>query len=62
MDVIQTLTKLLYENCRRDGNKLAHSLARYLIHVFDYATWMEKVTHPLLSVAQHDIANLAIHV
>ena len=28
-------TKLLYSHCRRDGNKLAHSLARYSIHVSD---------------------------
>ena len=28
-------TKLLYSHCRRDGNKLVHSLARYLIYVFD---------------------------
>ena len=26
-------TKLLYSHCRRDGNKLAHSLARFSIHV-----------------------------
>ena len=28
-------TKLLYSHCRKDGNKLAHSLARYSIHVSD---------------------------
>ena len=55
-------TKLLYSHCRRDGNKLAHSLARYSIHVSDYVVCMEEVPHPLLSVAQHDVANLAIQV
>ena len=34
-------TKFLYSHCRRDGNKLAHSLARYLIHVPNYAAWIE---------------------
>ncbi|XP_075657869.1 uncharacterized protein LOC142627867 [Castanea sativa] len=53
-------TKLQYSHCRRDGNKLAHSLARFSIHVFDYTVWMEEVPRPLLSVAQHDVANLAI--
>ena len=28
-------TKLLYSHCRRDDNKLVHSLTRYFIHVFD---------------------------
>ena len=55
-------TKLLYTHCKRDGNKLAHSLARYSINVFDYVAWMEEVPHPLVSVAQHDLANLANQV
>ena len=52
-------TKLLHSHCKRDGNKLAHRLARYSINVFDYVAWMEKVPYPLLSVAQNDLTNLA---
>ena len=55
-------TKLLYSHCRRDGNKLAHSLARFSIHVPNYLAWMEEVPHTLLSVAEQDVANLAFQV
>ena len=52
-------SKLLYSHCRREDNKLAHSLARYSINVFDYVVWMKEVPNPLFSIAQHDLANLA---
>ena len=34
-------TKFLYSHYKRDGNKLAHNLVRYSIHVPDYVAWME---------------------
>ena len=55
-------TKLLYSRCRRDGNKLVHSLARFSIHVPNYLAWMEEVPHTLLSVAEQDVTNLAFQV
>ena len=51
--------KLLYSHCRRDGNRLAHSLARYSINVSSYVVWMEGVLDPLFIVVQQDVANLA---
>ena len=51
--------KLLYSHCRRDGNRLAHSLARYSINVSSYVVWMEGVPDPLYTVVQQDVANLA---
>ena len=51
--------KLLYTHCRRDGNRLAHSLARYSINVSSYVVWMEGVPDPLFTVVQQDVANLA---
>ena len=51
--------KLLYSHCRRDGNRLAHSLARYSINVSSYVVWMEGVPNPLFIVVQQDVANLA---
>ena len=54
--------KLLYSHCRRDGNKLAHSLARYSINISDYVVWMEEVPLSLFSVAQNDLATLANQV
>ena len=55
-------TKLLYSHCRRDDNKLAHNLARFLIHVPNYSAWMEEVPHILLFVAEQDVANLTFQV
>ena len=55
-------TKLLCSHCRRDGKKLAHSLARFSIHVPNYSAWMEEVPHTLLSIAEQDVANLAFQV
>ena len=54
--------KLLYSHCRRECNKLAHSLVRYFINISDYVVWIEKVPNPLLSIVQHDLANLANQV
>ena len=55
-------TKLLYSHCRRDGNKLAHSLARYSANVFYYVVWMEEVPQSLFSVAQNDLITLTNQV
>ena len=49
---------LQYSHCRRGGNRLAYSLARYSINVSNYVVWIE-VPNPLLSVVQQDLANLA---
>ena len=46
-------------NGRREGNRLAHSLARYSINAFNYVVWMEGVPDPLFTVVQQDVANLA---
>ena len=55
-------TKLLYSHCRRDANKLTHSLARYSINVSNYIAWMEEVPHSLFSIAQNDLTTLANQV
>ena len=55
-------TKLLYSRCKREGNKLAHRLARHSINVLDYGVWMESVPPLLFSILEHDVANLAFPV
>ena len=45
-----SFTKLLYSHTKRDGNKLAHSLARHSINVDDYVVWMEDIPLPLFSI------------
>ena len=52
-------SELLYSHCRREDNRLAHSLARYSINVSNYVVWTEEVPNHLLSVVQQDLANLA---
>ena len=52
-------SKLLYSHCRREGNRLAHSLARYSINVSNYVVWMEEFPNPLFIVVQQEVANLA---
>ena len=52
-------SELLYSHCRREGNRLAHSLARYSINVSNYVVWMEEVPNHLLFVILQDLANLA---
>ena len=59
--------QILTQNCytlivEETGNKLAHSLTRYLNNVFDYVAWMEEVPQSLFSVAQNDLTTLANQV
>ncbi|XP_075633438.1 uncharacterized protein LOC142605897 [Castanea sativa] len=55
-----TYTKLLYSHTKREGNKLAHSLARHAINVDDYVVWIEDVPPPLISLYQGDLAKLSL--
>ena len=55
-----SFTKLLYSHNKRDGNKLAYSLAQHSINVDDYVVWMEDVLPPLVSIVQANIAKLSL--
>ena len=33
--------QLRYSHVKREGNKVAHSLARYAKHISDFVVWME---------------------
>ena len=55
-----SFTKLLYSHTKREGNKLAHSLARHAINVNDYVVWMKDVPPHLFSLFQADLAKLTL--
>ena len=54
-----SFTKLLYSHTKRNGNKLAQSLAQHSINVDDYVVWMKDIPSLLLSIVQVDIAKLS---
>ena len=47
--------KLLYSHIFREGNSLAHGLARHAIGIPDFLVWMEDVPPHLYSVVQADL-------
>ena len=42
---------------KREGNKVAHSLARYVLHISSFVVWMEHVPQQVYPVLQADLAN-----
>ena len=36
-------SKLHYSHVKREGNMVAHVLARFVLNVLDYSVWMEDV-------------------
>ncbi|XP_075665644.1 uncharacterized protein LOC142635355 [Castanea sativa] len=51
--------ELLYSHTKREGNNLAHSLARYAIGIPDFLVWMDDVPSQLYSVFQTDLAGFS---
>ena len=54
----QSFQKLLYSYTKREGNSVAHSLARYASSILDFLVWMEDVPPCLQSLVQADLASL----
>ena len=50
--------QLCYSHVKRVGNKVAHSLARYTKHIYDFVVWMEGVSLHCFSVIQADLARI----
>ena len=51
--------QLLYSHTRREGNFVAHSLARYVINIPDYLVWMEDVLPQFHYIVQADLDGLS---
>ena len=52
-------TQLLYSHTKKECNKVAHSLTRYVITSLECVVWMEDVLSQLSSVIQVDIAGFS---
>ena len=54
---LRHFTKSHYSQIKREGNMVAHSLARYALHVSDVVVWMEGIPSNVVSVLQADLAH-----
>ena len=50
--------KLLYSHTKREGNYVAHNLARYANSIPDFLVWMEDVPPCIQCFVQADLASL----
>ena len=51
--------QLLYSHVKREGNKVAHKLARHALCISDFSVWIEVVSPPLLPVVLSDIVGFS---
>ena len=54
----QRFETVLYSHSKREGNSVAHSLARYANSISDFLVWMEDVPPHIQSLVQVDLACL----
>ena len=54
----QSFQKLLYSHTKREGNSIAHNLARYANSIPDFLVWTEDVPPCIQSFVQADLASL----
>ncbi|KAK9998404.1 hypothetical protein SO802_018007 [Lithocarpus litseifolius] len=54
----QRFEKLLYSRTKREGNFVAHSLAKYALNIQDFLVWMEDVPSHIQSFVQANLACL----
>jgi len=56
--ISRNFNQIIYSHTKREGNFVAHSLARYAVNIPDYLVWMEDVTPQFHSVVQADLDGL----
>ena len=52
----QIFETVLYSHSKREGNSVAHSLARYANSIPNFLVWMEDVSPYIQSLVQADLA------
>ena len=55
--MVNLFNELHYSHVKREGNIVAHKLARHAICVLDFTVWMEDVPPPLFLVVLAGIAS-----
>ena len=50
---------LHYSHVKKEGNKVAHNLARHALCISDFVVWMEEVLPLLLPIVLADIAGFS---
>ena len=55
-NMVNIFTELHYSHVKKEGNIVAHKLARYAICVLDFVMWMKDVPPPLFPIVLGDIA------
>ena len=51
--------QLHYSQVKRKGNKVAHNLVRYDVHILDFIVWMDDIPLQFLHVIQADLARFS---
>ena len=55
----QQFDELRYSHTKREGNSLAHSLARYAVNIPDFLVWMEDVPPQFYYILQTDLSDFS---
>ena len=50
--------RFLYSHIKRNGNSVAHSLAKHTIRIPDFQVWVENVPLHIVSILQSDVVDL----
>ena len=59
MFLSQQFDELHYSHTKREGNSLAHSLARYAVNIPDFLVWMEDVLPQFYYILQTDLSDFS---
>ena len=58
MCIVVLVFLINYSHVKREGNKIAHSLAKYAKHISDFVVWMEGVPPHCFSIIEADLAGI----